>query len=292
MDDAVSRHYERGLESGRIVRGGVPSLELARTLELLERFLPGPPADILDVGGGPGVYAAILARQGYRVELIDAVALHVEQARAAAAAQPESSFTARLGDARALDADDASVDAVLLLGPLYHLTKRDDRFGTWTRHAVYCDRMVSWWALRSHDSRRSSTVSPTALSTIPSSPASWRTTCVTGNTAIRSRQNGRSGSRPRTSTIQTSSPMRWSRRISCARVCSASRAQAGCSQIGGSFPISARSCSLRPVQSKTSPHFAASAPTCWRWGENRVPESEAGGRPRLNRDKVPKSARW
>lgn len=132
MDDAVSRHYERGLESGRIVRGGVPSLELARTLELLERFLPGPPADILDVGGGPGVYAAILARQGYRVELIDAVALHVEQARAAAAAQPESSFTARLGDARALDADDASVDAVLLLGPLYHLTKRDDRFGTWT----------------------------------------------------------------------------------------------------------------------------------------------------------------
>ena len=132
MDDAVSQHYERGLESGRIVRGGVPSLELARTLELLERFLPRPPADILDVGGGPGVYAAILARQGYRVELIDAVPLHVEQARAAAAAQPESPFTARLGDARALDADDASFDAVLLLGPLYHLTKRDDRIRTWT----------------------------------------------------------------------------------------------------------------------------------------------------------------
>ena len=71
MDEAVSQHYERGFESGRLISGGLPSLEMARTLELLERFLPGPPADILDVGGGPGVYAAILARQGYRVELID-----------------------------------------------------------------------------------------------------------------------------------------------------------------------------------------------------------------------------
>jgi SAM-dependent methyltransferase len=131
MDDAVSRHYGRGLESGRLVPGGLPSLELARTLELLERFLPGPPAAILDVGGGPGVYAAIMARQGYRVELIDAVPLHVEQAAAAAAAQPESPFVARLGDAGALEADDASFDAVLLLGPLYHLTKRDDRIRAW-----------------------------------------------------------------------------------------------------------------------------------------------------------------
>ena len=67
---------------------------MARTLELFERFLPSPPADILDVGGGPGVYAAILARQGYRVELIDLVPLHVEEATAVAAAQPKSPFTA------------------------------------------------------------------------------------------------------------------------------------------------------------------------------------------------------
>ena len=44
-------------------------------------------------------------------------------------------FTATVGDARALPLPDASVDAVLLLGPLYHLTDRADRLATW-REAV------------------------------------------------------------------------------------------------------------------------------------------------------------
>ena len=53
-------------------------------MELLDRLLPGPPARLLDVGGGPGTYAAPLARRGYRVHLVDPVPLHVEQARQAA----------------------------------------------------------------------------------------------------------------------------------------------------------------------------------------------------------------
>ncbi|HEY7543797.1 MAG TPA: methyltransferase domain-containing protein, partial [Blastocatellia bacterium] len=35
--------------------------------------------------------------------------------------------SARVGDARNLDFDDASFDAALLFGPLYHLTEREDR---------------------------------------------------------------------------------------------------------------------------------------------------------------------
>ncbi len=38
-------------------------------MELLGRLLPRPPAQVLDVGGGPGTYAAPLARRGYRVHL-------------------------------------------------------------------------------------------------------------------------------------------------------------------------------------------------------------------------------
>ena len=125
-DDEILAHYTEGREHERLLAGGA-TLELVRTQELLRRYLPPPPATILDVGGGPGVYAAWLANDGYQVHLVDPVALHVEQAAASAAAQPDHPFTAALGDARRLEAVDAAYDAVLLLGPLYHITERAER---------------------------------------------------------------------------------------------------------------------------------------------------------------------
>jgi SAM-dependent methyltransferase len=119
-------HYGTGYERERL-SAGVGSLEAERTRELLRRFLPPAPARILDAGGGPGAYAAWLAAIGYRVHLLDPVPLHVEQARSASAAQPEHPFSAEVGDARHLAVPDASCDAVLLLGPLYHLVDRADR---------------------------------------------------------------------------------------------------------------------------------------------------------------------
>ncbi len=56
------------------------------------------------------------------MHLVDPVPLHVEQARQAAGAGPAAAFTAALGDARTLAGPDRSQDAVLLSGPLYHLT--------------------------------------------------------------------------------------------------------------------------------------------------------------------------
>jgi ubiquinone/menaquinone biosynthesis C-methylase UbiE len=122
IDPAIESHYGTGYERSRLFPGGRPSLEFVRSMELLERLLPAPPARVLDVGGGPGTYAAPLAGRGYRVHVVDPVPLHVEQARQAAGAGPAASFTAALGDARELAEPGASHDAVLLFGPLYHLT--------------------------------------------------------------------------------------------------------------------------------------------------------------------------
>jgi SAM-dependent methyltransferase len=119
MDDAFVRHYASGIERDRLLSGG-DHLELVRTLEILEAALPMQPARILDVGGGPGVYASRLGAQGYDVQLVDVLPMHVEQARALG-------IDAHVGDARDLAAADESCDAVLLLGPLYHLTEREDR---------------------------------------------------------------------------------------------------------------------------------------------------------------------
>jgi len=122
IDPAIESHYGTGYERSRLFPGGRPSLEFVRSMELLEQLLPAPPAQVLDVGGGPGSYAAPMARRGYRVHVVDPEPLHVEQARQAAAADPAASFTAALGDARQLAEPGQSQDAVLLFGPLYHLT--------------------------------------------------------------------------------------------------------------------------------------------------------------------------
>jgi ubiquinone/menaquinone biosynthesis C-methylase UbiE len=122
IDPAIDSHYGTGYERSRLFPDGRPSLEFVRSMELLGRLLPPPPARLLDVGGGPGAYAAPLARRGYRVHLVDPVELHVEQARQAASGDPVAAFTAAVGDARRLAEPDQSQDAVLLFGPLYHLT--------------------------------------------------------------------------------------------------------------------------------------------------------------------------
>src|SRR5215468_6353247 len=127
MDPAIESHYNTGYERSRLFPGGTPALEFVRSMELLDRLLPAPPAEVLDVGGGPGAYAAPLARRGYRVHLVDPVPLHVDQARQAAGAGPAARFTAAPGDARELAEPDASQDAVLLFGPLYHLTEAAHR---------------------------------------------------------------------------------------------------------------------------------------------------------------------
>lgn len=116
----IREHYDSGQEDERL-RQGRGRLELWRTRDVLRRWLPAPPARVLDVGGASGVHAEWLAADGYDVELIDPVPLHVEQAGRIPGVR------AREGDARELDAPDASADAVLLLGPLYHLPDRAQR---------------------------------------------------------------------------------------------------------------------------------------------------------------------
>jgi SAM-dependent methyltransferase len=121
----IATHYEEYDERTRL-RDGDGQLEEARTRLLIERYLPAPPAVVLDIGGGPGVYANWLAAAGYHVDLRDPMPRHIEEATDAASAdRPLAS--AAVGDARHLDFADESADAVLLLGPLYHLTESGDR---------------------------------------------------------------------------------------------------------------------------------------------------------------------
>ena len=122
----VVAYYECGGEQDRLTaRTG--RLEWARTWTLLQRHLPVPRATIVDVGGGPGAYAIPLALSGHDIHLVDAMPLHVAEARMAAQAAETRLASAEIGDARELPFPDAGADAVLLLGPLYHLLEADER---------------------------------------------------------------------------------------------------------------------------------------------------------------------
>jgi SAM-dependent methyltransferase len=113
------------MDEGERLRHGSGRLELARTQEIIRGRLPAGRLRILDVGGGTGVHAAWLADDGHEVHLVDPVDTHVDEARRLAG--PGRRITAESGDARRLRAEPDSVDVVLMLGPLYHLTERDDR---------------------------------------------------------------------------------------------------------------------------------------------------------------------
>lgn len=122
----IEAYYLQGMESARLSNLS-GELERFRTQAILARYLPLAPAVVFDVGGGAGVYALPLAKQGYEVHLIDAVGLHLEQARAHAAESGVALASIILGDARHLEVPSSSADAVLLLGPLYHLIEHSDR---------------------------------------------------------------------------------------------------------------------------------------------------------------------
>ncbi|MFZ0666355.1 MAG: methyltransferase domain-containing protein [Acidimicrobiales bacterium] len=121
--EVIKGHYLSASEGQRL-EDGVGRLEFLRTQEILRRHLGPAPARILDIGGATGVHAEWLAHDGYEVHIVDLVEHHVEQARDKLA---RSGVRATVGDARNLAVKDREYDAVLLLGPLYHLTLRDDR---------------------------------------------------------------------------------------------------------------------------------------------------------------------
>lgn len=121
-DAQMRAYYEQGKERDRLA-GAKGALEFERTKEIIQRRIPTPPAIVADVGGGPGRYALWLAEMGYTVHHRDLMDLHVDHLRAVG----HPSIQTITGDARHVDLPDASVDAVLLLGPLYHLPDRRDR---------------------------------------------------------------------------------------------------------------------------------------------------------------------
>ncbi len=125
FDPEILRYYSDEWDEDARLRSGLAQIELIRTQEIIRRYLPDGPLRIADVGGGSGVHAEWLLDDGHAVHLIEPVRSLVETAASHITDQP--GFSCEVGDARHLTLDNSSVDAALLLGPLYHLTEKSQR---------------------------------------------------------------------------------------------------------------------------------------------------------------------
>ena len=97
-------------------------IEFDMTWRYLDRYLPAT-GSILEIGAATGKYTVGLAQRGYRVTAVDISSKLLDMCRANLAKASVEQFVEIIeADARHLDAiHKHDYDAVLLMGPLYHL---------------------------------------------------------------------------------------------------------------------------------------------------------------------------
>ncbi len=124
VSDILS-YYDGNQEAFRY---GRQQLEFQITARVLAQYLPAS-ARILELGAGAGFYTAMLAERGHRVHAVDFSASLIEANRATIKeANCEDQVTHQVADARDTSAlGEGLFDAVLVMGPLYHLVEEEER---------------------------------------------------------------------------------------------------------------------------------------------------------------------
>jgi len=126
MRNAVVNSYENYKEEDRLTTDNARRVEFITTAKILKNYLPEK-AKILDCAAGTGIYSFHLADIGHDITALDITPRHDELIKKELKNKTYLMNTA-VNDARDLSSyDDEGFDAVLCLGPLYHLTEEKDR---------------------------------------------------------------------------------------------------------------------------------------------------------------------
>ena len=122
--ELIKSYYATGVEKQRLI---LEKLEGLRSKEIIRRYLPSIPIDIIDIGGATGYYSFWLQQMGHRVTLFDLTPENIDEANVQAKQSGIQLSNAMVGDATDIQIADEQFDLALLFGPLYHLTEKKDR---------------------------------------------------------------------------------------------------------------------------------------------------------------------
>ena len=121
----VQKIYEVFHEDTRLNRSKAARVEFLTTVRVIEEYVK-PGDKILDVGAGAGEYSLYFARKGYQVSALELADSNIRAFRTKM--DPEDNIDLVQGNALDLSRyEEASFDAVLLFGPLYHLRNVEDQ---------------------------------------------------------------------------------------------------------------------------------------------------------------------
>ena len=125
---AVGEHYDRHEDAERARLEQFCPVEYLITQRYLNRYVPER-CRVAEIGVGVGHYSELLARRGCRLDLVDVSGRLLEAAQERLSAAGLAGQVASVNQASATDLPltDASADAMLLLGPLYHLRELRER---------------------------------------------------------------------------------------------------------------------------------------------------------------------
>lgn len=123
--ERVQKTYELFNEDTRLNHSKAARVEFLTTVRYIEEYLK-PRGKILDIGAGAGEYSLYFARKGYDVSALELSENNIKAFRKKIS--PEDHIHLIQGNAMDLSCyEDDSFDVVLMLGPLYHLSRDEDK---------------------------------------------------------------------------------------------------------------------------------------------------------------------
>ena len=125
LDEILSNHYSNDYtEDDRLTKDLTHKVELITTLKYIDKYL-NEGDRVLEVGAGTGIYSLNLARRGYKVDAVELVKDNLDILRSKITS--EMNINAIQGNALDLSMyEDNTFDMTLILGPLYHLFKKEE----------------------------------------------------------------------------------------------------------------------------------------------------------------------